>query len=111
MIVYVASPFHGDGSAEAQRENMKRAAVYCAWVAQRGHVPYAPHLMFPLFLDENKPGERDIALKCGIEMLKRCDQLIAFTDHGISEGMKTEIKFALSIGKPVQFATLEGGAA
>ncbi|MGN0851835.1 MAG: DUF4406 domain-containing protein [Kiritimatiellia bacterium] len=101
MIIYVASPFHGDGTAESQRENMKRAAVYCAWVVQRGHVPYAPHLLFPNFLDENKPEHREIALKAGQAMLNRCDQLWAFTENGISDGMRAEMDYARRIGKQV----------
>ena len=48
-IVYICSPYAGDA----------------------GYIPIAPHLLFPQFLDDNKPKERELGLFFGNAILSK----------------------------------------
>ena len=86
MLVYICSPYRGD-----IRTNTRLAKYYSRQALERGYVPVAPHLLYPSFIDEGT--ERDIAIKCALEILSRCDQLWICGDQ-VSAGMKEEINYA-----------------
>jgi len=58
----------------------------------QGHAPFAPHLHYGIFLDEET--ERNIGMECGKAFLLKCDEVWLFTSHGISKGMTQEVEFA-----------------
>lgn len=89
-LVYIASPYAGD-----IERNTKMAIEYCRYAASCGVVPVAVHLLYPLFLQENNPAEREQGIKMGLRMLAACEELWAFGDR-ISEGMRREIAEAES---------------
>lgn len=63
-------------------------------------IPIAPHLYFPLFMDDHDPDCRAYGLAKGIELLSLCDT-IAVEGLGVmepSEGMAREIEYAKSHG-------------
>jgi hypothetical protein len=62
-------------------------------------VPVTPLVNFP-YLNENDPKERDEALKLGLSLLTKCDELWVAGDR-ISEGMRGEIRAAVRLEKPV----------
>ena len=45
---------------------------------QNGAIPFAPHLLFPQFLDDGKPAERAIGMFMGMVLLGKCEQLWVF---------------------------------
>ncbi len=95
--VFVCSPLRGDYEA-----NTERARRFCRMVMAAGHVPYAPHLLFPQFMDDTKPKEREIGILMGLFELAKCDELWAFIPAtGPSEGMAQEIAYAEQLGIPV----------
>ena len=94
-LIYVASPYAGE-----VRENVKNARRYCKFVMDEGHIPYAPHLLFTQFLDDDIPTERALGLDLGLQMIYRCDELWAFGD--ISSGMQKEVLRALNLDKPIK---------
>lgn len=106
-LVYVCSPYRGD-SKKAVKKNVKRARKYCRLVAQQGGIPFAPHLLFTQFLDDANPRNRRMGLRLGLAMLKRCDELWVFGKP--SEGMASEIAYAMKLGLPVRWHDSEGGA-
>jgi hypothetical protein len=53
-------------------------------------IPFAPHLLFPQFMDDNSPEERQLAMFMNMIMLGHCEELWVFGDR-ISAGMKQEI--------------------
>lgn len=87
-IIYVASPYAGD--IEKNTEFAKNA---CRFVMEQGHAFFCPHLLYPSFLDEHNPQERQLGLDMGLNMLKTCDELWCFGDR-ISGGMMNEIEEA-----------------
>lgn len=96
-VIYVASPLRGD-----YEKNMEKARRYCKVVIDKGHIPYAPHLLFTQFMDDTIPEERKAGMAMGIEMLKKCDELWAF-GKTISEGMAAEIELANNTGITVRY--------
>ena len=70
-------------------------------IAMAGDAPFAPHLLFPQFLEDADPIERGVGLRCALSLLARCDELHVFGDT-ISEGMAREIAAAKLRGVPVR---------
>jgi hypothetical protein len=62
----------------------------------------APHLLFPQFLDEFDPEQRERGLAFGIALLDKCDELWVCGDV-ISRGMAAEIEEAKNIGIPIKY--------
>ena len=97
-IVYVCSPLRGD-----TEKNIKNAKSYCRFVYEKGYIPYAPHLFFTQFMDDEKENERNDAITMGLHMLKCASELWIFTDNGISFGMAQEIEQAGREDMPVRY--------
>ena len=87
-IVYICSPYAGD-----IEENVKAARVYSRFAVDKGFIPVAPHLLFPQFLDDTNPQERELGLFFGNALMSKCSEVWGFGSV-ISPGMQTEIKRA-----------------
>ncbi|MBR6029421.1 MAG: DUF4406 domain-containing protein [Clostridia bacterium] len=101
-LVYICSPFSGD--TETNLENARR---YSRFALDQGCIPITPHLLFPQFMDDSIPAERDLAMQMNMTLLTKCEELWAFGDR-ISEGMSIEITRARQEGKPVRFFSGQG---
>ena len=55
-----------------------------------GAVPIAVHLMYPQFLDDGSPEDREAGLQMGIRVLKACDELWLCGDR-VSAGMPEDV--------------------
>ena len=97
-IVYVCSPLKGD-----IEKNIKNAKSYCRFVYEKGFIPYAPHLFFTQFMNDDNENERNDAITMGLQMLKCATELWVFTDSGISMGMAQEIEQAGREDMPVRY--------
>lgn len=95
--VYICSPFRGDTA-----RNTANAISYCRFALTRGKFPIAPHCYLPLFMDDNKPAERELALAFGLRLLQGCRELWVFGDI-ISEGMGYEIEAAKRQRIPIKY--------
>ena len=84
-LVYICSPFSGK-----VKKNKRKARKYCRFALEQHTIPFAPHLLFPQFMDDNNPEERQLAMFMNLIMLGHCDELWVFGDR-ISAGMKQEI--------------------
>ena len=87
-IVYICSPYAGDVS-----ENVENARKYSRFAVDKGYIPVAPHLLFPQFLNDNNPKERQLGLFFGNALMSKCAEVWVFGDR-ISPGMDAEIKRA-----------------
>ena len=79
-IVYICSPF----------SNARR---YSRFAVDKGYIPIAPHLLFPQFLDDNNPAERELGLFFGNALMSKCAEVWVFGSR-ISSGMEAEIERA-----------------
>jgi hypothetical protein len=94
--IFVCSPLAGD-----VEENIKAAERYCDYVIRQGHVPFAPHVFFTRFLNEDAPGQRELGIQFGLSFLDGwADELWYFGDR-ISTGMHLEISKANENDIPV----------
>ncbi len=93
MRIYVAHPYSDDVAG-----NVERVRAICRAVVEEGHVPIAPHLFLPAFVDEAT--ERDLALRLCLELVSCCDALW-FYGTRISPGMEREFSAAQALGIPV----------
>ena len=97
MLIYVCSPYSGQVEL-----NVAKARSYSKYVVDAGHTPIAPHLLFPQFLNDDIPEERNLAIQMNMEILKKCNRLWVF-GKSFSEGMKEEINFASQNMIPIQY--------
>ena len=93
MRVYIAHPFSGDipGNAERVRQ-------ICRAVLAEGHIPIAPQLYLPAFIDEAT--ERQLALCLCEHLVAWCDAVWIYGPW-ITAGMEREIAAAYRRGIPV----------
>lgn len=100
-VVYVCSPLSGDIEG-----NQAAARRYCRFVVDSGGVPVAPQLLFPQFMNDNDPAERELALFMDIVLLTKCAELWVF-GNTVSKGMAREIEMAESRQMPIRYFTSE----
>lgn len=96
-LVYICSPYSGDVDA-----NIKKAQEFCRFAVDKGHIPLAPHLMYPQFMNDNDPAERDLAMFFDIILLGKCQEVWVLGDI-ISKGMSMEIDKAKKRRQPVRY--------
>ena len=87
-IVFICSPYAGD-----IENNVKAAQKYCRFAVEMGYIPFAPHLLFPQFLNDSDPKERGLGLFFGIALMSKCAELWVFGET-VSAGMAKEIEKA-----------------
>lgn len=87
-IVYICSPYAGDVPA-----NVKNARRYSRFAVDSGYIPVAPHLLFPQFLSDDNPEERQLGLFFGNALMSKCSEVWVFGDC-VSPGMEAEIRRA-----------------
>ena len=93
-LCYICSPYRG----EVER-NKKYARELTRLALDNGFCPVTVHLYLTEVTDDNIPEERRLGMDAGMEILKNCKYILIGGRHGISEGMKAEIKTALNMGK------------
>ena len=87
-IVFICSPYAGE-----VEENIRAARRYSRFAVDKGYIPIAPHLLFPQFLNDAAPNERQLGLFFGDALMSKCSEVWVFGSR-ISAGMETEIKRA-----------------
>jgi hypothetical protein len=89
-IVFICSPFAGD-----TEKNIRRAQRYSRFAVSKNCIPFAPHLLFPQFLDDEDRLERELGLFFGMVFLAKCQEMWVFKAYNnISKGMSVEIEKA-----------------
>ena len=63
-LIFICSPYRGDVET-----NIQNARRYCRFAIEQGGIPFAPHLLFTQFLNDDDPMERRVGLCLGVEML------------------------------------------
>lgn len=96
-IVFICSPFAGDVDS-----NIWKARRYCRFAARKGYIPFAPHLLFPQFLDDADEKERALGMFFGAAMMSKCAEVWICGDT-ISPGMEEEIERAKRKGYRLRY--------
>jgi len=109
-LIYICSPYRAD-TPEEMEQNRQAAHKACEEAYHLGrmtgakHVPFTPIGNFP-YLDDSKPDEREQALKLGLSLMSKCDEVWVAGDR-MSEGMRGEIRAAVRMEKPVYSMGME----
>lgn len=96
-LVYICSPFSSDPVG-----NTEKAKRYSRYAVDSGAIPFAPHLLLPLYMKEES--ERGLALFMDMVFLSKCDELWVFGDK-ISGGMQAEIDKATRKNMEIRYFT------
>ena len=94
--VFICSPYRGDVKA-----NVALAVRMCERAVEEGCAPFAPHLMYPSFLDDAVTADRVIGMACGMMWMEACDEVWTPKDVEPTEGMKQEIAYAHVVARPI----------
>lgn len=98
-IVFICSPFAGD-----IEKNIRRAQGYSRFAVSRNCIPFAPHLLFPQFLDDGDRTQRELGLFFGMVFLAKCQEMWVFKVYNnISKGMAVEIEKAMQRKIPIRY--------
>ena len=99
-LVYICCPF-----SDSPETNIEKAKQYCRFALDAEQIPLCPVLMFPQFMDETNPDERDLAIFMDIILMGKCKEVWAF--DRITSGMASEISRANRRGQKVRYWTKE----
>jgi hypothetical protein len=108
--VMIESPFKAT-TLEGRHDNRQYAMLCVEDSLQRGEAPFASHLFYPRWLNDDSASEREQGLNAGWKWLQCADLVAVYTDRGISEGMRAAISLALRSGIPVEKRTLKSETA
>ena len=87
-LVYICSPY----SCDVER-NIKRAQEFCRFAVTHNAIPFAPHLLFPQFMDDDSLRERELAMQFNKILQGKCDEVWVLGSY-LSEGMRRELALA-----------------
>lgn len=100
-LAYIISPFRciqceegcepSQDVCEVNVDEVRRFAEYYAEYEEA--VPVVPHLLFPQYMDDSKPVDREKAIQAGLKLAELCDILVVFNYSENSVGMKREIEW------------------
>lgn len=100
-LIYICSPYAGN-----IEENIRFARAACRYAAKQGFTPVAPHLLYPQFLNDAVPAERDAGIRMGLRLLSACDELWRCGPR-ISAGMEKELAKAKRLEIPVRVVSAQ----
>ena len=99
--VIVESPYAGE-----VEKNVAYAKECCLDCVKRGEVPFASHLFFTQFLDDNNSDHRTIGVHMGYDFWEKAEEIVFYTDLGLSPGMERALAKAFMDGKPIKKRSL-----
>lgn len=102
-LVYICSPYSGNVEF-----NVTNARIYCRYALNNNCIPIAPHLLFPQFMNDEKPADRELAMFMNMVLLSKCDELWVF-GNVVSKGMGLEIEKAVKRKMKIRYFQYELG--
>lgn len=94
--VFICSRYAGD-----IEHNVEVAQALCRMAVESELAPFAPHLLYTQFLDENDPDQRNLGISLGLRFMDACDEVWVYVGGGISDGMRRELERARQLGKQI----------
>ena len=70
-LVYICSPYSGD-----VEHNTERTRQFCRYALEHGQIPLSASLLFPQFMDDDKPEERELAMFMDIVLMGKCQGML-----------------------------------
>ena len=102
-LVFICSPLAtGTRLVGDVERNLQNARRYSKFAVERGAIPFAPHLLFPQFMDDGDKTQRGLGLFFGLVLMGKCDEVWLFGGY-VSKGMRLELTKARKRGMKVRF--------
>lgn len=101
MRTIIESPYAGDVNV-----NLMYLRRCCRHSIDLGEHPFASHLFYTQFLDDDVKEERKAGMEAGFDWMSQAEQVVVYIDLGISNGMKKGIEKAQSVNLPVSYRSL-----
>ena len=100
-IVYICSPYAGkpEGKTPPPRK-------FGRYAVDKGYLPFAAHLFFPQFLNDENPSERSLGLSFGNVFMDKCSEVWIFGSE-YSAGMQAEYDRAVNKGYRIRYFTTD----
>ena len=98
-LTYICSPYAGDTAS-----NILAAQKYCRYAVDKGYLPFAAHLFFPQFLNDEDPAERSLGISFGNVFMDMCAEIWIFGSE-YSAGMQAEYDRATRKGYKIRCFT------
>jgi len=102
--VVVESPYAGD-----VERNVRYARAAMLDCLNRGEAPHLSHLLYTQVLDDTMSGDRAVGIRAGLAWGEVADAVVAYTDLGISPGMRAAIDYHAARGRLVLYRSLPAG--
>lgn len=96
-LAYICSPYSGDVES-----NVELAREFSAFAVSQRMIPLTPHLLYPQFMNDSDPDERELAMFFNRILLTKCEEIWVYTGR-VSSGMRTEIAWAHELELPVRY--------
>ena len=80
----------------------KNAQKFCKFAVDKGYCPFAPHLFFPQFLNDNIAAERNKGFELNKNFLNLAQELWVFGKN-ITAGMIFEIQYFQHLQKIIKY--------
>lgn len=106
QLVIVESPYFNKNSNIIVYNKMY--AFYCLkdCLINHNESPYASHLLYTKFLDDNFPEQRSLGIEAGLLWSKLVNKTVLYVDLGISSGMNYAYNRAIEEKRKVEFREL-----
>lgn len=98
FVVYVAGPYRDRRGEYFVRQNIRKADAAAQWLWHLGAVALCPHKNTQAFggmMDDS------VFIEGDLELLRRCDAVLAIEGWNASEGASLEVAYATANGIPV----------
>lgn len=97
-LTIIESPYAASNGRTVE-DNLEYARACCRDSYDRGEVPFASHLFFTQFMDDQNQVERKEGIHYGLMIGKAlAERVVFYTDNGWSNGMRDAAKFWDGIG-------------
>lgn len=96
-LVVIESPLAGDF------ETNRRYALWCCLDSTlRGEAPFASHVFYTQFLDDQVQALRQTGIQCGLSWGAVAELRALYIDLGVTDGMRIGVESARALGQDVE---------
>lgn len=107
MLVFISSAYRGP-SVFVEQDNAQIAQALCLLAMRDGFTPFASHLLYTQFLDDQNAEHRDMGIKAGHDIFDRCTMVYVYEPHiAHSHGVMADLKLAQQQEKPIRMVSAE----
>ena len=101
-LTYIVSPYAGDILV-----NVEAARRYCRFAVDQGRIPVCSHFLYPQFLHDDDPDERELGLFFGKILMDHCKEVWIFSNGKYTPGMEAEYKRARRHQQRIRYFTTD----